>query len=525
MSAAPKLLVVDDERVVCESCSRIFREEGFEVDTINDSTEGLTKASADDYAAILLDIMLPGMDGLEFLERLRQRNQSVPVIIITGYSSIPSASAAMRLGASDYIPKPFSPDEILQAVRRLVPASTTAAPQVAAPTTGASPWTPLNDELRFGDEAWLQQGRGGDVRIGTLLSRADVEATQRVQLPSPGEIVYRGLPLAALVTATGQRVIASPVTGEVLEVNRALADRPALALEDPCNAGWIARLRPTQLASDLETCQVRTVVLAAADELKGRKERQQLARLGCKIFTARDADETVAQVKATRATLLLLEAGSFGEAGPEVVRRARETSPSLKVVVLADAQSRWETGYRSGGIFYYAVEPFADHEIIDILQVAFLPALNAPVVGRPPVGLPKWVRKICLINGRGERVSILASRGVMVENSGVGRQLIRGIQACSHPLQVTLGYGTITPLDVAREADSASRLLILTTDDTGRLPGSLLRIENSDLARAASSSKKVVVFSVQPGTSEGGTLGLDMRTTEGLVRHLLREML
>ena len=120
MLDAPRLLVVDDEEVICQGCRRIFSPEGFQVDTSNDPREGLSLAAENDYAVVLLDFKMPGMDGIELLGELRKVRPDVPVIFITGYPSIPDAASAMRLGAADYVTKPFAPKEIVQAVQRVL---------------------------------------------------------------------------------------------------------------------------------------------------------------------------------------------------------------------------------------------------------------------------------------------------------------------------------------------------------------------------------------------------------------------
>jgi len=115
-----KLLVVDDEEVVCQACRRIFSRQGFQVEVNTDARQGLALATDKDYTIILLDIKMPNMNGIEFLERLREKKSDVPVLIITGYPSIPNAAAAMRLGACDYVTKPFTAEEITGAVQRVL---------------------------------------------------------------------------------------------------------------------------------------------------------------------------------------------------------------------------------------------------------------------------------------------------------------------------------------------------------------------------------------------------------------------
>ena len=120
MSRDPRLLVVDDEAVICQACRRVFSRQGFQVEQCTDASEGLNRAAEGDYAAILLDLKMPEMDGIQFLEELRKKKPDVPVMIMTAYPSIPNAAAAVRLGASDYVTKPFTPEQITQSLRRML---------------------------------------------------------------------------------------------------------------------------------------------------------------------------------------------------------------------------------------------------------------------------------------------------------------------------------------------------------------------------------------------------------------------
>ncbi|OHB66021.1 MAG: hypothetical protein A2V70_13305 [Planctomycetes bacterium RBG_13_63_9] len=120
MFDTPTLLVVDDEGDVCRACRRILRQAGFRVHVSRDARIGLGRAIAEDYSAVLLDVQMPEMDGFQFLELLHNEKQDLPVVIMTGYPSIPTAVSAVRLGASGYITKPFTPEQITQSVRRML---------------------------------------------------------------------------------------------------------------------------------------------------------------------------------------------------------------------------------------------------------------------------------------------------------------------------------------------------------------------------------------------------------------------
>lgn len=116
MSSRLAILVVDDEESICAACRRVLTADGFRVDCSTDPAEGLRLAARRSYAAIVLDLRMPGLDGLTWLERLRTGKPTLPVIVITGYPSAESASQCVRLGARAYIQKPFTPEQIRDAV-------------------------------------------------------------------------------------------------------------------------------------------------------------------------------------------------------------------------------------------------------------------------------------------------------------------------------------------------------------------------------------------------------------------------
>ncbi len=512
-ATAPKLLVVDDESVVRESCTRILEPEGFEVEVSASSREGLARALADRFAAILLDIMLPDQDGLTFLQELRRRGNQVPVIIITGYSNVPSAAAAMRLGASDYIPKPFSPDEILGAVRRIVPPVAEAAP-TSAP---GAVFAPLEGELLFGDEAWLQRGAGGTVRVGTLCSRRAAESIRALQLPAPGATVHRGLPLCALEREGVVEKIASPITGEVVAINPALAAHPELTAGAPAE-GWIAELRPTALDADLRRCRARTPVLVSGDELAARRLAAELASLGCRATLAADEGAALAALRGGGTPVLLLDALGLGARGPALAAAVTAAHPEVRVIVLAGPSSGLEREYREAGVFYYAVEPFVDGEIVELLQVAYQQPLAHERPRRGVPGLPHWVRRVSVVNARGERVALLAPRELLQEGSGVGRELIRALQRRALPVQIALGYGELAPLEIAEAAARHDRVVLLVAEKEAGLAGSLRRGGRPELAAAASGKATVL-------TVAGDVERLDLRTSVALAEHLTAELL
>ena len=118
MEAKHTIHVIDDEPIIHEVLGDLLASEGFDVELSSNGEEGLEKHSSDKYDLILLDLLMPGMNGIEVLQKLKQRDPSCVIIIITAYASVESAITAMKMGAYDYIQKPFKHDELLLTVKR-----------------------------------------------------------------------------------------------------------------------------------------------------------------------------------------------------------------------------------------------------------------------------------------------------------------------------------------------------------------------------------------------------------------------
>jgi DNA-binding NtrC family response regulator len=113
-----RILVVDDEEIVIKSCLRILGNGEYEVEAVQSGREALKKIGENHYDVLILDIMMPEIDGLEVLKRVKESHPDIDVIMVTGLSQIDTAVRAMKLGAFDYLPKPFDPDELKLVVQR-----------------------------------------------------------------------------------------------------------------------------------------------------------------------------------------------------------------------------------------------------------------------------------------------------------------------------------------------------------------------------------------------------------------------
>jgi len=127
-----KALVIDDEQVVLDSVTKILTDENYEVDVSLSGREGLQWAIGRDYDIVLTDIRMPDIGGMRVLRDIKRAKPSLAVVMITGYASVESSVQAMKLGAADYIEKPFTPDQLLKAVASALDIAATQEPEEQA---------------------------------------------------------------------------------------------------------------------------------------------------------------------------------------------------------------------------------------------------------------------------------------------------------------------------------------------------------------------------------------------------------
>ncbi|MBA4073057.1 MAG: hypothetical protein C0497_14670, partial [Gemmatimonas sp.] len=221
------------------------------------ATAGLARMAQVSYRLVVCDVMMADVDGFGFLAGLVRRQDRTPVIMSTGMSTMENAVKALNAGAVDFVPKPFTADELLTAVRRglkykaLLDAAVAAA-QDARPDTIA--WVPPPAQYyRLGYASWLATERAGTVLMGvTDLFLRTIDVVQEITLEREGDELVQGSSCATIRAADGsEHGVLCPVTGRVVEVNEALRSAPATMERDPYFEGWLYRVLPSELQYDL----------------------------------------------------------------------------------------------------------------------------------------------------------------------------------------------------------------------------------------------------------------------------------
>lgn len=114
-----RVLIVEDEVRLAETLAQLLREQKYMVDMVHDGTDGLAYAESGQYDVIVLDVMLPGMDGFQIARALRKGKNTTPILMLTARSEVSDKVAGLDCGADDYMTKPFAPEELLARIRAL----------------------------------------------------------------------------------------------------------------------------------------------------------------------------------------------------------------------------------------------------------------------------------------------------------------------------------------------------------------------------------------------------------------------
>jgi DNA-binding response OmpR family regulator len=250
------ILVIDDEQVVIDAVVKICSAESYKVDTAMDAKEALQKFERNNYTLIICDIMMPGIDGFGFLDELHKRKISSTVIMTTGFSTVENAVKSLYSGAIDFIPKPFTADELVNSVLRgmkyigiqnllaNVKNNDSEMPYVPCPAK----------YYRLGYASWVAEENTGSVLIGaTDLFLKAIENTAEIELMQVDEELVQGNACAFIKDKDERRhPLLSPVSGRILEVNEGIIKNKSLIEKDPYFNGWFYRLLPSDSEYELK---------------------------------------------------------------------------------------------------------------------------------------------------------------------------------------------------------------------------------------------------------------------------------
>jgi CheY-like chemotaxis protein len=246
-----KILVLDDDPVITLSCKRILGAEGYSISTVEKGNDALEKLAKEDFDLLISDVRLPDISGMTVLKESRILKPKTDVVIITGYPTLEDAKESVRLGAFEYIEKPFTPDFMIHVAKKFFDKKGWILRQ-AFIDEFREHVVPLRDKnnpvIFYKEGAWARPSKGGLWEIGCDLRYWFLTGNlMNVDFLQDTGMLKAGEPFARIYTSTGHsNDLLSPMNGEIRETNKKANDIMCALLKNPTEGWllWLARIHP-----------------------------------------------------------------------------------------------------------------------------------------------------------------------------------------------------------------------------------------------------------------------------------------
>jgi CheY-like chemotaxis protein len=285
-----RILAVDDESVVLDGFRKILVLHGYAVDTVESGPEAVGLVQRNDYDFVFTDLKMPDYDGLEVTKAVKHLRPDIDVVMITGFATIESAVEAMKYGAMDYVQKPFTEDELVDFVGKIVHRRAARLEEEMPPklhllsSAASGSRKPHVINVAGGlfvtrEHSWLGLEVTGELKVGVddFCVKA-LEHIDSVELPRRSQKVRKGDPLFTLRSNGDALTFTSPVDGRVSRVNTRLADSPELLTRRPYQLGWICCLDAKGELSEMRRWTLGSEALSWYEQEIDRFRRQMAAR-------------------------------------------------------------------------------------------------------------------------------------------------------------------------------------------------------------------------------------------------------
>lgn len=247
------ILAIDDEQVILDSIVKIGKMDGLSVDSADNGQNALEYLSKYNYRLIISDIMMPVMDGFALLEETAKRNLITPVVMTTGYSTFDNAINSLYKGAIDFIPKPFTIEEISSVIQRgLKYYDVISTPSGSGMDMAYVPCPAKY--YRIGYASWVYlAGKNSAVTGITDLFNKSIDTIRKIELIEKGDHVTQANFAIKIETENDMiHQIYSPVSGKVIARNEKIFDDLSLLEKDPYFEGWIYQIEPTDFENEIK---------------------------------------------------------------------------------------------------------------------------------------------------------------------------------------------------------------------------------------------------------------------------------
>lgn len=239
MAKKARILVVDDEPTVGRSIASAIAEKDLEVEYANGGPQALELDGKKEFQVVVTDLMMPGMDGMDLLAEFKKRRPEAMVVMITGFPSVKTAVESVKLGAFDYITKPFTPAELRAVVRRALARQRIVGGKSQGPSSRQNVYT-------IPENTWARLEPDGSVRVGMHpMFLETIGHIGEIELPQKDDQLAQGQACVKVVDSRDRaHRLWSPTSGRVLQVNESVKHDLKPLAQDPFGAGWLFVLMP-----------------------------------------------------------------------------------------------------------------------------------------------------------------------------------------------------------------------------------------------------------------------------------------
>jgi DNA-binding response OmpR family regulator len=382
-----KILVVDDEEDICRSVTKILSRRGFSVDSALSADDAVRRMKEQAFDLVITDLMMPKTDGLELLKIIRDHYPELDVVMITGYASIESAVKAVKQGAAGYLPKPFTPEELMEVTKKALEARSRKPVSPRTGATGASA-PRLSDEILDVDLPFNAQ------ELERATSRAYVESLTHSDIPlakkvADKEYCHTGKRMCVrLVKEKRECTPECPIEKKEKARAAASAKRPVRPTRDlidvdlPFSLSEVAAATGPDYLSCLDRSDIpraalygrdataeHSVLVVDDEPVVCHSVRRILAKQGCAVEGAFDVDTVLQKMRLNEYDLVLLDLKMPKRSGLEVLESIRQQYPQVPVVMISGYASIEDAIAATRlGASNFIPKPFTPDELLKVTK-------------------------------------------------------------------------------------------------------------------------------------------------------------
>jgi DNA-binding response OmpR family regulator len=384
-----KILVVDDEQTVCSSIQKILTKRGYSVDNSLNAKDAIAKIKENDFDIVITDLMMPGTNGMELLEIIKKHYPELEVILITGYASIETAVKATRMGASDYLPKPFTPDELTEVTKKAIERRNKKIAEKTQKTVQIKPTENKNDiidiDMPFSES---EVASHTSKEFVDKLTRSDVpqqkKKAKRTEWCNTGERECRRLVLEG-IECVGECPLEKKARAKAAKVVKKFVHTDDIIDVDmPFNYSEVERI----MGSDYINCMDRSEipraglfgrdsaakhnVLVVDDEpIVCHSLRKILMKQSCAVEEAFDVSQALLKMKLNKYDLIFLDLKMPKSDGMELLKSIKQLYPKVPVVMISGyASIKTAVEATREGAFNFIPKPFTPEELKTVTREA-----------------------------------------------------------------------------------------------------------------------------------------------------------